>query len=205
MKAALAGATGLVGGNVLKILLADPAITRVIAPTRRPLPPHPKLENPSLTSVWPALPHADEAYCCLGTTRAIAGSAEAFRAVDLDLTVAFAEAAKSAGARSFGLVSSLGADARSAFLYPKTKGEAEKAVAGRRFECLTIMRPSLLLGERERPRPAERLGELALAALDPLLGGPLSKYRAVSAAEVAAALVAAVRGRIPGDLVIFPK
>lgn len=205
MRAALAGATGLVGGKVLALLLADPAVSRVTAPTRRPLPPHPKLENPPLAGAWPALPPVDEAYCCLGTTRAIAGSAEAFRAVDLDLTAAFAKAAKAAGARSFGLVSSLGADARSAFLYPKTKGEAEKAVAGQRFECLTIMRPSLLLGERERPRPAERLGEIAMAALDPLLGGPLSKYRAVSAGEVAAALVAAVRGRVPGDLVIFPK
>jgi hypothetical protein len=106
--AAIAGATGLVGGFVLRVLLEDPAVERVIAPTRRGLQPHPKLANPLFGGVaWPAMPPLQEAYGCLGTTRAKAGSAAAFRAVDLDMTAAFARTAKTAGARRFGLVSSL--------------------------------------------------------------------------------------------------
>lgn len=200
--AAVAGATGLVGGCVLRRLLEDPAIARVVAPTRRPLPPHPKLENPLITAAWPAFAALDEAYGCLGTTRKDAGSAEAFRAVDLDLAVAFARAARAGGARRFGLVSSAGADAASSFLYPRTKGETEKAIAGLGFETVVIARPSLLLGERAKPRPAEKFGKAALALIAPLLIGPLRKYRAIAGETVATALMASVRGHFPGTLIL---
>lgn len=200
--AAVAGATGLVGGHVLRRLLDDPGVARVIAPTRRPLPPHPKLDNPLIGAAWPALPPLDEAYGCLGTTRRDAGSAEAFRAVDFDLAVAFARAAKTAGARRFGLVSSAGANAASRFLYPRVKGEAEKAVAGLGFGTLVVARPSLLLGARERPRAGEKLGAAALALARPFLRGPLARYRAIEADAVAAALIASVRGGYPGVLTL---
>jgi len=201
IRAALAGATGLVGGFVLRRLLEDPAVERVLAPTRRPLPPHPKLDNP-VGAAWPEGTRLDEAYCCLGTTRKIAGSEAAFRAVDLDLVVDFARAAKSAGARRFGLVSSNGANASSRFLYPRTKGEAENAVASAGFPSAVIARPSLLLGTRAASRAAETLAEPVLAALKPLLVGPLRRYRAIEAGQVAAALIAATRGAIPGTLVL---
>ncbi len=201
IRAALAGATGLVGRSVLELLLADPAVERVIAPTRRALPPHPRLDNP-VGSTWPEGPRVDEAYCCLGTTRADAGSAEAFRAVDLDLVVRFALAAKAAGARRFGLVSSSGANASSRFLYPRTKGEAERAVSGAGFESVVIARPSLLLGKRAKPRPAEIVAEPALKLIAPLLVGPLRKYRAIEGSTVAASLIAAVRGGVPGTLIL---
>lgn len=200
--AAVAGATGLVGGHVLLRLLADDSVARVVAPTRRALPPHPKLENPLISAGFPAMSGLDEAYGCLGTTRKIAGSDEAFRAVDFDLAVAFARAAKAGGARRFGLVSSLGADAESSLLYPRTKGEAEAAVAGLGFETVVIARPSLLLGQRTTPRSAEKIGEIALAFTGPLLIGPLRKYRAITGDRVAAALIASVRGRFPGKLTL---
>ncbi len=200
--AAVAGATGLVGGHVLRRLLADDAVSRVIAPTRRALPPHPKLDNPLITTGWPALSGVDEAYGCLGTTRKIAGSDEAFRAVDFDLAVAFARAAKAGGAKRFGLVSSLGADASSMHLYPRVKGEAENAVAGLGFETVVIARPSLLLGERSTPRAGEKIGEVALTVIGPLLCGPFRKYRAITGDRVAQALIASVRGRFPGKLTL---
>jgi uncharacterized protein YbjT (DUF2867 family) len=204
IRAAVAGATGLVGSRVLGLLLADPAVARVTAPTRRPLAPHPKLDNPILPpgNAWPALPALEEAYACLGTTRAKAGSAEAFRAVDLDLTVSFARAAKAAGARRFGLVSAVGADARSRFLYPRVKGEAEAAVAGLGFESAVIARPSFLLGARAESRPAEKLLIPVFLLLGPALGGSWAKYRAVDAGAVAASLIAATRGRVPGVLAL---
>lgn len=199
---AVAGATGLVGGRLLSLLLDDPRVGRVIAPTRRALPPHLKLGNPIIGTGWPVLPPIDEAYCCLGTTRKDAGSDAAFRAVDLDLTVAFARAAKAGGARRFGLVSSAGANAASSFLYPRTKGEAENAVAGLGFDTLVIARPSLLLGARAKPRAAEKLGETVLSLAKPFLIGPLRKYRAIAAADVAAALIGSVRGKFPGTLTL---
>jgi uncharacterized protein YbjT (DUF2867 family) len=200
--AAVAGATGLVGGHVLRRLLDDPAVERVIAPTRRALPAHPKLENPLMTSGLPVLTGIDEAYGCLGTTRKDAGSAEAFRAVDFDLALAFARAARAGGARRFGLVSSNGANAGSSMLYPRVKGEVEKAVSGLGFETVVIARPSLLLGERARPRAAEKAAEAVLAVLKPLLAGPLRKYRAISGDTVAQALIASVRGHFPGTLTL---
>jgi uncharacterized protein YbjT (DUF2867 family) len=199
--AAVAGASGLVGGRVLSRLLEDPEVRRVIAPTRRPLPPHPKLVNPSLRAgTWPAFPPLDEAYCCLGTTRAKAGSDAAFRAVDLDLTRAFARAVKMAGARRFGLVSSVGADAASKHLYLRTKGQAEAEIAAAGFESVVIVRPSFLIGERVESRPAEKLATTLFEAFAPLLKGPLRKYRAAPADGVAAALIRTLRGRVPGAL-----
>jgi uncharacterized protein YbjT (DUF2867 family) len=203
LAAAVAGATGLVGGLLLRRLLDDPEVARVIAPTRRPLAPHPKLLNPLIKSgAWPALPPLDEAYGCLGTTRAAAGSDEAFRAVDLGLTVSFARAAKAAGAKRFGLVSSIGADARSRFLYPRTKAEAEAAVSGLGFESVAIVRPSFLLGERSEPRPAEGIVLKAFSILNPVMIGPLRRWRAVRAEAVASSLVSSLRGRVPGTLIL---
>jgi len=183
--------------------LDDPDVSSVTAPTRRALPSHPKLSNPIFDgAAWPALPPVDEAYGCLGTTRKRAGSDAAFRAVDLELTRSFARAAKAAGARRFGLVSSIGADARSRFLYLRTKGEAEGAASGLGFESVAIARPSFLVGPRAESRPAEELGIRAFQILSPFLAGPLRRWRPVSADDVAKSLIAALRGRVPGTLIL---
>ena len=197
-RAALAGATGLVGGALLELLLADPATSFICAPTRRPLNARAKLDNPRLDAGW-TLPPVDEAYCCLGTTRKTAGSDAAFRAVDLDLVVAFAKAARGAGARRFGLVSSLGADTASRFLYPRTKGDAEKACAGLGFENVVIVRPSFLLGERAEHRAGERVALALERALRPLIP---ARWRGVRAGVAAASLMSSVRGGVPGTLVL---
>src|SRR5262245_35785762 len=162
----IAGATGLVGGQALALALADARVTRVIAPTRRPISAHTKLENPRLDGLiddagregW----RADGAICALGTTRAIAGSAAAFRAVDHDLVLAIARRLRDGGVERFALVSSLGADPRSRVLYTRTKGEVEEAIGRLAFPSLTILRPGFLDGERAESRPLERA---ALAVL----------------------------------------
>lgn len=197
-RVALAGASGLVGSCLLRRLLDDARTASVFAPTRAPLPPHPRLENPRLEGGAWTLPPVDEAYCALGTTRRKAGSAEAFRAVDLDLVASFAQAARQAGARRFGLVSAAGAHPRSRFLYPRTKGEAERAVSSA-FESIVIARPSFLLGERAEHRPGERLAVSLALALRPAIP---RRWRAVPADSVAASLLAAVRGGVPGVLVL---
>jgi uncharacterized protein YbjT (DUF2867 family) len=131
------------------------------------------------------------ACCALGTTIAAAGSQDAFRRVDFDCTLAFARFALRAGARRFVLVSSVGADAGSTNFYLRVKGEVEDALRALPFESLVVLRPGLLLGDRRESRPAEALARFVAPLFNPLLLGPLAKYRSVYADRVAAAMVAA--------------
>ncbi|ANI62654.1 oxidoreductase [Pseudomonas sp. CT11-2] len=180
----LAGATGLTGEHLLDRLLNEPTIARVLAPSRRPLAEHPHLENPvgDPTVFLPQLNgRVDVAYCCLGTTIKQAGSEEAFRAVDLDMVVAFAKRAREMGARHLIVISALGADRRSPIFYNRVKGEMEHALRAQNWPQLTICRPSLLLGDRAEPRLAERVA------------GPLSKlipgkYHGIEACQLARAM-----------------
>lgn len=130
----LAGATGLTGEHLLDRLLDEPTVARVLAPSRKPLAAHPRLDNPvgELTELLPRLQGpVDTAFCCLGTTLKQAGSEEAFRAVDRDLVIAFAQRARELGARHLLVISSLGAGADSSFLYCRVKGEMERHSRGK--------------------------------------------------------------------------
>lgn len=199
---ALAGATGLVGRAILEGLLADASVAAVHALGRRaPAVAHPKL-TPHVFDFesLPALPSLDEVYLALGTTIKAAGSQTAFRAVDFDANLSVARAAFAAGARRAGLVSAMGADAKSSIFYNRVKGETEDALAQLSFEGLVVARPSLLLGDREAlgqpKRLAERVGMFVGRLLGPLVP---ANYRPVAAVNVARALLArvpAARGRV---------
>lgn len=199
MKLLLAGATGLVGTQVLRLALADPAVERVIAPTRRPLPAHPKLEAPTVD--WTALPadapwwQVDAVVCTLGTTMRAAGSREAFRQVDYDYPLAVAKAAYRAGARAYALNSALGADADSRFFYNRVKGELERSLAEIGFDSLTLVRPGLIGGERAQSRPGEAAASVLLRAAGPLLP---RRWRINPAPRIAEALLDAALRAEPG-------
>jgi uncharacterized protein YbjT (DUF2867 family) len=190
--ALLAGATGLVGRALLQGLLADDTVAAVHVLARRPL----QLQSPKLNvhlvdfTALPALPPVDEAYLALGTTIKVAGSQPAFRAVDFDANLAVAKAARAAGARRLGLVSAMGADARSSIFYSRVKGELEQALDGLGFEGVVVARPSMLAGDRAALGQPVRGGELlALRAsrwLRPLIP---RNYRSIQAADVARALL----------------
>jgi len=191
----IAGATGLVGREILQRLLDDPSEPAVHSLGRRP----PALAHPRLTAhvvdfaALPALPRADEVYLALGTTIKVAGSEAAFRAVDHDANLAVARAALAAGARRAALVSAMGADAGSRVFYSRVKGELEDALRALPFERLVIARPSLLVGNREALGQPVRRGEswgFALGrVLDPLIP---ANYKPIGAAAVARALLAAI-------------
>src|SRR5262249_15958513 len=196
--AVLLGASGLVGGFCLRALLADPGYAHVAALSRRapPLPAHPKLAQKVANFealIASDFQGVDDIFCALGTTIRKAGSQEAFRRVDLEYPLAAARAAKQAGATQFVLVSSVGADAASKNFYLRTKGDVERELANVAFGALHVLRPSLLLGKREE----FRLGERIMAALAPVLNfammGGLRRYRAIPAAVVGRAMVAAAR------------
>ena len=192
---ALAGATGLVGGEVLELLLCDPDVEKVITLGRRPTGrQHPRLvELVAAIDDLEAAPvpsPVDAVLCCLGTTMRDAGSRDAFRRVDLDGPVALARLARRKRAPCFAMISSIGADRRARSFYLRTKGEAEQAVAALGIPSVVILRPSLLLGERQESRPLERLSGVTLRLLKPLLAGPLRRWRPVHARTVARAMIA---------------
>ena len=193
--ALLAGATGLVGREILHGLLADPTVAAVHVLARRALAAnHPKLTVAVVDfTALPALPACDEAYLALGTTIKVAGSQSAFRAVDFDANLAVAVAAQVAGARRLGLVSAMGADAKSAVFYNRVKGELEEAVRGLGYEGVVIARPSMLAGDRAALGQQPRRGEkIALKASRWLKFAIPANYRSIAARDVARALLRAV-------------
>ncbi|WP_043430368.1 oxidoreductase [Cystobacter fuscus] len=193
--ALVAGASGLVGGWLLDALLADSRYREVHSLGRRALPrQHPKLVQHTVDFArlgGEALPTAQDAFCCLGTTIKKAGSQEAFRAVDHDAVLAFAQAARAVGVQRFLVVTALGANARSRIFYNRVKGQVEEALASVGFESLVILQPSLLLGERPERRTGERAAAAVSRALAPLLR-PLAS-RPIEARTVARAMVALAR------------
>lgn len=154
-------------------------------------------------AILPRLPQAQEAYCCLGTTIAVAGSQAAFRAVDFDAVLAFAQAAQACGVQRFAVVSALGADAGSRSFYNRVKGDMEQALRALAFPTLVIARPSLLAGNRgalEQPtRWGERLALAISAPLAPLI--PLA-WRPIQAHRVALAMCLAMASAKPGVVVL---
>lgn len=195
MQAVLAGATGLVGSQCLKFLLESSRYDMVSAVVRRPLGmSHPRLreeivdfERLGSLSITPG----GHVLCALGTTMKKAGSQEAFRRVDFDHALALARRASEAGAASFVLVSSVGADAHSSNFYLRVKGELESAVSILPLRAIHIFRPSFLMGNREETRAGESVGFLAARALGWAMVGPLSRYRPVESEDVARAMTVA--------------
>ena len=194
MKLLLLGASGLVGGEALKLALSDDRFSEVIAPTRKPLAPRDRLLNPvasrleELTSVLTAY-KPDAVICALGTTQKKAGSKEAFRYVDHELPIAFGKAAHAAGVETYAMVTAMGASEDSMSFYYRTKGEVERAVKEIGFRSLTICRPSLIGGERNEARRAEGAALSLARLLAPILP---KKFHVNPADTIAAALLNAV-------------
>ncbi len=189
---AIAGATGLVGREILKGLIADASVSAIHVLARRALDSvHPKVTSHIVDfGSLPALPPLDEVYLALGTTIKVAGSQAAFRAVDHDANLAVARAALAAGAKRAGVVSAMGASVKSGIFYNRVKGELEDALSALPFEGLVIARPSFLAGDRKELGQPERSGEGIALAVSRLLG-PLipANYRSVAASDVARALL----------------
>lgn len=152
----ITGATGLVGGHLLRMLLNAPGVKSVAAPTRRPLADISGVFNPHDPQLTDALAQVvdpiDIVFCCLGTTRREAGSKEAFVHADYTLVIDTALVGKKLGAQHMLVVSAMGANAHSPFFYNRVKGEMEEALIAQQWPRLTIARPSMLIGEREKTR-----------------------------------------------------
>ena len=188
----------MVGGLLLKTLLDAPDYTRVYALTRRPFAKeHPRLANrvvifERMAEQLKGLT-AHDAYCCIGTTIAEAGSQERFRAVDVDAVLQFARTARALAVNRFIVVSSARADARSKNFYLRTKGEMEEALVALGFPSLDILQPGLLTGPRKQFRPMELAGRILAPIVNPFLTGSREALRAIPAETVARGMLGASR------------
>ncbi|WP_114782494.1 oxidoreductase [Botryobacter ruber] len=192
--ALIAGASGLVGGHCLRLLLNSDRYDQVISIGRRELPMiHPKLDQQVIDfdnlKKYRMEMVADDVFCCLGTTIKKAGSKEAFTRVDYTYVTQLAEITANKGASQFLVISSMGADPGSLFFYNRTKGKMEEDIKKFGFETVHIIRPSLLLGEREEQRTGEEIASKIMKPISSLMIGPLEKYKPIQAATVAQAMV----------------
>jgi uncharacterized protein YbjT (DUF2867 family) len=202
----LCGATGLVGRECLRLLVREPTFARIVVLTRRPLGNFVAHEaggerveehvvNFDRLADHAGLLRVDQVICTLGTTIKQAGSQQRFREVDFGYPYTIAQLALERGAQHYLLVTAIGADARSRIFYNRVKGELEDALCALPYPSITILRPSLLLGERQESRPGESIAK-RFGFLAP------RKYRPVSGRAVAAALLACARANAPGVRIV---
>ena len=203
------GSSGLIGSHLVIQLLSNPNFDKVIVFNRRPcLILHPKIEEHLIdfNDLKPIEPFVkgDVMFCTMGTTIKKAGSKEAFRLVDVVYPEQFAQMALSNQVKQFLLISSLGADLESTNFYLKTKGEIETFLQQSAFNSVSILRPSLLLGDRKEFRLGEKLATYILPVLSLFLIGPFKKYKAIEAKTVAKAMVNIALQNKPG-FTIYPS
>jgi uncharacterized protein YbjT (DUF2867 family) len=208
--AILAGASGLTGRELARLLSESEAYAAVHSLVRRFSADVAKLakvvEHVVDFDALPALPVSDDVYVALGTTIKVAGSQEAFRKVDHDYVVAVARAGRAAGATRLAIVSALGADATSRVFYNRVKGEMQDAVVALGYESVIIVQPSLLVGDREALGQSTRRGEVwARRLLGPVASLIPAGFRPVAARDVARALVRATLAAAPGTTIISSR
>src|SRR5229473_3297707 len=190
--ALVAGGTGLVGTELLTLLGEENRYGRITSLARRETVAVGRIENRIVSFDHldrSELPKVEDAYCCLGTTRRVAGSDDAFRKVDFDYVLAYARAAHRAGAVRFLLVSATGANVESRFLYTRVKGQVEAAVTALGFHVVGVVRPSFLIGRRAKARGRETAAIVLSRAITPIMVGPLRRFRPIEARTVAAGLI----------------
>lgn len=195
MKTALViGSTGLIGSQLLQLLLASDDYNKVIAFTKRDMGlKHPKLTQHIIDfdkpETYKELVVGDYFFCTIGTTIKNAGSQQAFRKVDFEYPKQFARFALLNKVKHYLIISSLGADAKSGNFYLKTKGEIEDFLKDCNFGSVSVLQPSLLLGNRTEFRFGEKVGAFFMKTLSFLFIGSLKKYKPIEGKTVAKALL----------------
>ncbi|MBH5320517.1 NAD(P)H-binding protein [Paenibacillus sp. GSMTC-2017] len=194
-RAVIVGATGLVGGELVKLLLSSRHYTKVTVIVRKRLSmSHPRLEQRQLDfkelGHTPAeLIEGADIYCTLGTTMKKAGSKEQFQLVDYDYPMELGRLCKRYGARKMLIVTAIGSSVNSMFFYSKVKGRVEQDLKALQLPSLLIFKPSLILGHREETSFRESFVIKAAEKLSFLFNGRWSKYKPVTANGIAQAMI----------------
>lgn len=199
-KALVIGATGLIGKEVVKLLLEDPSYDQVNVIARKPLGIEDKklhfFQNDfeTLDAISGAFA-VDHVFCCLGTTMKKAGGKEAFMRVDYHYPIEVARRAKEHGATHYLLVTSMGANSKSKVFYSRVKGKVEEEIKKIGFAGLSILRPSLLLGDRNERRLGEDIGKVVMKLIPYF--GKMKNYRPILGKQVAVSMVKAATSPLP--------
>lgn len=203
--ALLLGATGLTGGHLLNLLLESEDYHTVYIYSRKPI----GIQNPKLKEIiidfntYVGTVEADNVFCCLGTTIKVAKTKEAFKKVDLEYPIKFAQLQFTAGSKRFLVVSAMGAAEDSLFFYSKVKAEMEKLLSNIGYPKLLIFRPALITGDRKEHRSGEKIAAGINEILNYVLVGPLKKYQSISAKAIAACMFSyASNNQVYGKVVI---
>ena len=192
--AIILGATGLTGNILLKTLLIDERYDKIKIFTRKPI----RLENKKVTEILCNLLEldsykenffGDEVYCCIGTTTKKTPDKELYKKIDYGIPVSAAKLCNDNGIKTFAVMSSMGANAKSSIFYNGTKGEMEQAVLELNIENTYILRPSMIGGNRNEFRIAEKIGSILMKVLNPIFIGTLRKYRIIDADIIANAMI----------------
>jgi uncharacterized protein YbjT (DUF2867 family) len=192
--ALIIGSTGLIGSELLNLLLESSHYAKVITFVKRDTGiKHPKLTQHVIDfdkpETYKELVVGDDFFCTIGTTIKKAGSKEAFRKVDFEYPRQFASFALQNKVKQFLIISSLSADAKSGNFYLKTKGEIQDFLKDCNFESVAVLQPSLLLGNRTEFRLGEKVGAFFMKSLSFLFLGNLKKYKPIEGKTVAKALL----------------
>jgi uncharacterized protein YbjT (DUF2867 family) len=188
------GASGLIGSNLLPLLLENSNFESIKIFVRKTLPvQHPKLLQiltnfEDLEAVKNEI-KADVIFCCLGSTKSKTPDLKKYRIIDHDYPIYFAEEGLKNGLTEYHLVSALGANSKSSNFYTKMKGETENAIKKLDISSLYIYQPSFLKGNRTEKRLGEKIALLVMKLIDPLLMGSLKKYKTIAAEVVAKAMI----------------
>ncbi len=201
--ALIIGASGLVGGHCLEMLLQQEIYGKVIALVRHPLERvHPKLIQHVIDfeklEQYQEQIKGDDIYCCIGTTIQKSPNQKEYFKIDYHYPYEIGKIALANGAEQYSLISAISANSKAIFFYSRVKGQLEEAICQLNFKSVYILRPSYLIGKRKEFRSIEKLGAFVLKVLSPLLQGPLKKYRAIEAKMVAKAMVQLSMQHTPG-------
>lgn len=193
--ALITGASGLVGGELLNLLLNDAEYKEVRVLGRNSVEiEHPKLKEDllhfeDLDQFANSFEGVDAVFCCLGTTIKKAGSEEVFIKVDQEYPLHLAQICREKNVPHFLIITAMGADSGSMIFYNKVKGLVEESIKDLKLKATSVFRPSLLLGNRKEFRFGEKIGSVFMKITSPLMIGGLRKYKAIQAKTVAKAML----------------
>ena len=187
------GASGLVGNELVKMLIKQNVYENIHLLVRKPIENKDMKCNQHIIDFnklheYSKFFQVTDVYCCLGTTIKKAKSKEAFRKVDFGYPLEAAKLAKENGAEKFLIISAMGANSKSLIFYNQVKGQLEESLSYLHLPSLHIFRPSLLLGERDEFRLGEKIASKASGVLNLIMVGPLRPYKAIEAEKVAVAM-----------------
>lgn len=195
--AIIIGATGLTGGILLEYLLNDPTYEKIILFSRKPIEKnHPKIEEYLLDLFelenYSEFFKADVVFCCIGSTKAKTPDDKIYRKVDYGIPITAAKLAKQNGINTFIIISALGADEKSKVFYNKLKGDMERDVSKENIQNTYILRPSLIVGDRNEKRFGEDTAGFFMGVFNFLIP---KRYKRIHADIIAKAMqILAVNG-----------